>query len=195
MNTEKNYRKTTDFQKEKYMRKKYLFWIIGIPAFLIICYLLIRLAYALFFIVLINQGDDTVPKDIVVDYVEQNYELLEQFPYHKIEEIDWSSETDADEDLELQIINEYLGDDTIVKSVYAYNENILKFYCGGSGIVTSSTYSGFYFSKDDTPHALDFDGSELTEIGKDIYEWDVGYKKISTEKIIDGWYYYYLEWD
>lgn len=140
--------------------------------------------------------NDTVPRDRIFSYVNENYGLLEEFPYNEIEEIDRSTDYEENKKQEERIIKKHLGNYTIVRSVYAYNENILRFFCGGSGFVGGSTSTGFYFSKNDTPYALDFDGCELSEIQEGIFEWEGegGSHKIHTEKIRDNWYYYILEW-
>jgi hypothetical protein len=141
--------------------------------------------------------DDTVPRDKIFSYVNANYELLENFPYNEIQEIDYSSDSyEINQKKEINIIRKNLANDTIVKSVFAYNENIIQYYCGGSGFVGGSTYTGFYFSKNDTPFALEFDGCELTEIQSDVFEWqnEDGSHKIHTEKIRDNWYYYRMDY-
>lgn len=140
--------------------------------------------------------DDTVPRDRIFSYVNENYELLEEFPYSEIEGIDSSKDTDERDKAEEKIIKNNLGNSTIVKSVYSYNENVIDYYCGGSGFAGGSTYTGFYYSKKDIPFALDFDGCELSEIQEGIFEWEGagGSHKIHTEKIRDNWYYYKLEW-
>lgn len=140
--------------------------------------------------------DDSVPRDEIFSYVNANYEKLENFPYEKIQnfnDLNTGYENyEARDKNEANIIKEHLGNKSIVKSVYAYNENILEFYCGGSGLVTGSTYTGFYYSKDDTPYGMEFDGYGLTEIEAGVFEWqnEDGSHKIHTEKIRDNWYYY-----
>ena len=59
-----------------------------------------------------------------------------------------------------------------------------------------STYTGFYFSMNDTPYAMEFDGCDLAEIQTDILKWqnEDGTQKIRTEKIRDNWYYYVMDW-
>ena len=141
--------------------------------------------------------DDRVPCDKIFSYVNTNYELLENFPYNEIQEISSSSDSyETKEQNENNIIKKHLGNNTIVKSVYAYNDNILQYYCGGSGFVGGSTYTGFYFSKNGTPYAMEFDGCELTEIKSNVFEWqnEDGSQKIHTEKIRDNWYYYLMDW-
>jgi len=141
--------------------------------------------------------DNSVPRKVIFAYVNANYEFIEKFPYDKIEEFDKLHAIDSYQlryDNEKKVIEEYFGDTKIVKSVYAYNENILQFYCGGKGMLDSSTYVGFYYSKDDKPYAFEFCGEELVEIEPDVYEWEDRQHKICTEKIRDNWYYYIMEW-
>ena len=133
-------------------------------------------------------------------YVNDNYELLESFPYSKIEEINSSKDSyETKKQKEEEIIKNYLGKNTIVKNVYAYNENILQFYCVGEGFLDTGTYTGFYFSKEDTPFTFEFgDSVALVEISPGIFEGQDedgvqqkhGGHKIYTEKIRDKWYYY-----
>jgi len=131
--------------------------------------------------------NDSVPRNKIFAYVNDNHELLEAFPYAEMPK--------EPQEKKNYIIN-YLGKNTIVKSVYAFNENILRFTCGGSGLATGSTYTGFYFSKDDTPFALEFDGHELIEIEPGIFEWqnEDGRHKIHIEKIRDHWYYFVMDY-
>jgi len=143
---------------------------------------------------------DMKSKEKIFSYVNKNYELLEQFPYTEYCEIGKFPYTDYNELLSNNqkredFIKEYLGKKTIVQSVYAYNENILQYYCGGKGNATGSTYTGFYFSADDTPYALECNGHELREKEPGIFEWKSGdgNHRIYTEKIRDNWYYYIME--
>lgn len=50
------------------------------------------------------------------------------------------------------------GDDAVreydgveVEGVYPGNHPIVQFWCGGKGLVPSTTYYGFYYSEDDVP--------------------------------------------
>ncbi|MDI9505929.1 MAG: hypothetical protein QM271_07460 [Bacillota bacterium] len=138
-----------------------------------------------------EQSDDSQSKEDICQYVKEHVEDLSGFPYLTYQMI-WS-----DEKKQL-FIEDDLGIDTIVKNVYRYNQDILKFYCGGTGIVTSSTYSGFYFSKKDVPFALEFEEeAQFTQTGDGMYEWESedGQKQVITERILPNWFYYYLRWD
>ena len=132
---------------------------------------------------LLVQG--TVSRQKIVNYVNKNYKLLEAFPYEEMP-------TGAHE--QEGFIRSYLGDNTIVKSVDSRNENVLDFFCGGSGLSTGSTYTGFFYSRDDTPCALVFDGCSLEEIETGIYEWQNynGTHKIRIERIRENWFYYFI---
>ena len=140
-------------------------------------------------------NDDRVPRDEIFSYVNTNYELLETFPYDELEEIKYASDdSETKEQKKDAFIKKHLGDDTIVKSVYAYNENILDFYCGGTGMLKHSSYSGFYFSKEDIPFAFEFGDVALTETESDVFEWEDKRHNVHVEKIRDNWWYYLLEW-
>ena len=92
-----------------------------------------------------------------------------------------------------------LGLFTIVQGVWDYThgkKEKVGFYCGGSGFVGGSTSVGFYYSADDEPYGLEFDYYGLSEIGDGIYEWHNEYNShcITTERICENWFYYYMEW-
>jgi len=155
----------------------------------------ISLALVLTLSLLLTACSDEIPRDTIVSYVNANVKLLEAFPYTETEKILLGEdESDVEQTKEEKFIKDYLGSSTIVKSVYAYNDDILSFYCGGSGMLQHSTYTGFYFSKNDKPFALEFEGCELTETTPGVFEWEDERHRIHTEKIQDCWYYYYLEW-
>ena len=130
--------------------------------------------------------NDDVSRDRIIEYVRENREILESVIEDEIPR----------EDAELESwIHERLGKQTIVKSIYRYNDNNIDFYCGGTGLATNSTYSGFYYSADDTPFALEFPSNELTEISPGVFEWKSSTgEAITTERIMPNWFYYYMEW-
>ncbi len=132
--------------------------------------------------------DDEVPKSKIIAYVTDHAAELESFPYKEMPGND--SEAEA-------YIKEHLGIDTIVKDVYRSSSDILKFYCGGTGIVTSSTYSGFYYSKDDIPYAFEFSKEAVFVQNGEKYEWksDDGQRQFLTERIQPYWFYYYMVWN
>ena len=132
--------------------------------------------------------NDETSKKAIFQYVEAHHDELEAFPYSVMPRNDAARAA---------YIRRYLGGDTIVKSVYRYNDSVLEFYCGGTGIVTSSTYSGFYYSADDLPFAFEFsDEAVFRETQEGRYEWknEKGNKAIVTERILPHWFYYHQLW-
>ena len=130
--------------------------------------------------------NDDLSKDQIFEYVSQNHEILESIAKDEI-----PSETAEVEAL----IQNRLGNRTIVKSIYRYNANHMDFYCGGTGLATNSTYSGFYYSADDTPFALEFPSNELEEVSPGVYEWKSSSgEAITTERIMPNWFYYHMVW-
>ncbi|MGX8773857.1 MAG: hypothetical protein ACSW8G_02225 [Bacillota bacterium] len=129
---------------------------------------------------------DEVPKEKIVEYVNQNHEMLES-----VTECDIPIEQDKEE----AFILDHLGKQKIVKSIYRYNDNNVDFYCGGTGLSTNSTYCGFIYSADDTPFAKEFPTDELEETSYGVYEWksDTG-EEIITERIMPKWFYYHMVW-
>ena len=130
--------------------------------------------------------NDDVSSDRIFEYVSQNHEVLESIAQDEIPK---------DNIEENALIRDRLGNRTIVKSIYRYNDNIVDFYCGGTGLATNSTYSGFYYSADDTPFALEFPSNELVETSPGVYEWknNTG-EAITTERIMPNWFYYHMVW-
>ena len=150
-----------------------------------------KMGEAILFGMLILNGNDSVPKDEICEYVSKHITQLSSFPYELYRE------TAEDEATEKRFIQNALGKDTIVKHVYRYSPEIVEFYCGGSGIVTSSTYCGFYYSKQDVPFALKFENvSQLKKTSEAVYEWESEdqRKTFYTERIQPNWFYYYMEW-
>ena len=130
--------------------------------------------------------NDDVSRDRIFEYVSQNHEVLESIAQDEIP---------GDNAEENALIRDRLGNRTIVKSISRYNDNIMHFYCGGTGLATNSTYSGFYYSADDTPFALEFPSNELVETSPGVYEWknNTG-EAITTERIMPNWFYYHMVW-
>lgn len=148
-------------------------------------------------------NNDNITYNKIVSYVSDNYEMLENFSYSEIEKIKSSNDKpEIRKQKEEEILKIHLGENTIVTSVYAYNENILQFYCGGSGFLDTGTYTGFYFSRDDKPYAFEFNNLKLVEISPGVFEGQDengvqqrhGGHRIHTEKIRDKWYYYIQYW-
>jgi len=131
-------------------------------------------------------------RDTIFAYVNDTHELLEVFPYEELEELGrWDSAYS-------EFIKNHLGNETIVESIYAYNEDIIQFSCRGWGLSVGSIYTGFYFSRNDTPFAFEFgDGSDLEEIQTGVFYWqseERSTRNIRTGKIRDNWYYFIQEW-
>ena len=102
-------------------------------------------------------NNDNITYNKIVSYVSDNYEMLENFSYSEIEKIKSSNDKpEIRKQKEEEILKRHLGENTIVTRVYAYNENVLQFYCGSSGFLDAGTYTGFYFSRDDKPYAFEF---------------------------------------
>ena len=75
--------------------------------------------------------------------------------------------------------------------------DIVEYYCGGTGILDSTTYAGFYFSPEDVPCNLMSREGPLEELAPGQYEWRE--EKLSSEsitnryetaRILPHWYYY-----
>ena len=158
---------------------------------------LVRNAARLLFLILLSAAllvsfcgcglfNDDVSRERIVKYVTENREKLEAFPEDGLPD---------ERAAERAYIRKALGSKTIVKSVYRYNGNILKFYCGGTGLSVNSTYSGFYYSADDSPFALEFPTDELRETSPGIFEWKTTTgEEYITERICPCWFYYHMIW-
>lgn len=63
-----------------------------------------------------------------------------------------------------------LGEDTLVKSVSRRSPQIVDFYCGSTGMLSHTTYIGFYYSADDVPYANEFSTmAEFTDEGNGVF--------------------------
>ena len=131
--------------------------------------------------------DDSHSREEIIAYVNENIEKIKTYEYDK------APKNNKEEE---RYIRQELGSYTIVKDVYLNNDNILEFSCGGTGLSTNSTYSGFYFSKDNTPYGMDFAGCELIEEEPGVFIWqnEDGSHKIYTERIMDNWFYYFEQY-
>lgn len=162
--------------------KKFAKWTIG-AILLVSCIAAILLGT--FFL----KSNDEVSQKKVFAYVNGHAEALAAFPYR---------EMPRDDDQKRQFIRDQLGEDTIVKGVHCCDSNTLAFYCGGRGNVSGSVYSGFYYSADDAPNALEFEKeTTFTEIGEGKFEWASadGQKQFRTERIQPNWFYYRMIWN
>ncbi len=127
------------------------------------------------------------PKEEIFNYVRENQAALEalvkNYPTKAA-----LSETKPEKELGLF---------TMVKDFFYREEGeVLEFYCGGTGNVTNSTYYGFYYSKSDEPHGLEFDHHPLRESSEGVYEWHNSDRShvVITERILAGWFYYWLKY-
>ena len=68
----------------------------------------------------------------------------------------------------------------------------VEFYCGGAGLVPSSSYYGFYYSPMDVPIAVDITETENLTSKDDGWGWKEpnGDNIYYTERIMECWYYY-----
>ena len=130
--------------------------------------------------------DDDVSKERIVAYVTENQDKLSAYV------------RDMPEDAAGQeaLFRERFGRRTIVKSVYLYQDGILEFYCGGTGLSTNSTDSGFYWSENDTPFTFEFQAEDrLEETEPGVLYWNSRHgEEIWTERILPGWFWYHIVW-
>lgn len=68
-------------------------------------------------------------------------------------------------------------------------DEIIDFYCGGSGFGSSTSYYGFYYTENDNLSAIWCAGDTLAPSGKG-WSWKNGDNSYYTEKITDNFYYY-----
>ena len=133
--------------------------------------------------------DDDVPREKIFEYVRDNEELLMDFMQQNPQKDKLDKLGNPTYDFTP------LGRRTIVKNMHAYTDSVIQFYCGGTGLSTNSTYSGFYYSADDTPYAFEFPTDELEETSPGVFEWAsrTG-EAIVTERILPCWFYYHMIW-
>ena len=145
---------------------------------LLLCLALALLAGCSFF-------SDDVPREEIVDYVKENIDVLDDFAAH------WTGKIED----EPAAIRDALGRKTIVKDVYRYNESVIQFYCGGTGLSVSSTYSGFYYSPEDAPFGFEFDKMAAWEqTGEDSWFYTQDGDSVTVERILPNWFYYHIVW-
>lgn len=90
------------------------------------------------------------------------------------------------------------GDETLAKykgveveGVYSGEHQIVQFYHSGAGLVPSTTYYGFYYSKDNVPVAYQNCGYETVPASDNEWMWDDGTDNGGlTKRITDCWFYY-----
>ncbi len=131
-----------------------------------------RLVYAVFAAMLAGGNSDALSKDQIFSLVQDHHEFLLQCI------------TDNDPDRAKEV--------TGIQSVRIEKDVYVEFYCGGSGLVPSSSYYGFYYSPDGVPLAVDVTLTEnlAQEGGGFGWEEPDGDNWYYTERIMDNWYYY-----
>lgn len=78
-----------------------------------------------------------------------------------------------------------------VDGVYSGKHQIVQFYYSSVGIVPSTNYYGFYYSKDNVPVPFQNCEYELVSTSDDEWIWDDGTGNGGlTKKITDCWFYY-----
>ena len=128
---------------------------------------------------LIMTGSDNLSKQQILTLVQDNHEYLQECvdakDYEKAEEISG------------------------IKSVHSSSwseDSYVEFYCGGAGIVPSSSYYGFYFSPGDVPLAVDVTQTKKLRPDGNGFAWQEKWERSDgdnsyyTERIMECWYYY-----
>ena len=131
--------------------------------------------------------NDDVPKERIISFVAENQEKLNAY----VENLPEDSEA-----LEA-VFRKQVGRRTIVESIDPYGDGILDFYCGGTGLSTNSTYSGFYWSESDTPFTFEFHAEDqLKETEPGVFFWNSGGgEEIRAERILPCWFWYHIVWN
>ena len=141
------------------------------------------LCLALAFLAGCGLFNDDVSKERILAYVRENVELLEAAPIDEIA------------GYQNDVLRDHLGSSTIVKQVSRYDGGIVEFYCGGTGLSVSSTYSGFYYSPEDAPFGFEFDHRVVWEqTGGDSWFWTKDGDSVTVERILPHWFYYHIVW-
>ncbi len=125
---------------------------------------------ALAFFSMIMSSDDSVPKDKIIEFVNEHQDELRECA----EKNDFS---------------EFEGRG-IVKSVYD-SETHTKFYCGGRGLAAGpSYYCGFFYSPHDSATAMWPHLTVSPEENGFVYEEANGNNRFYSEEIFDCFFYY-----
>ncbi len=157
-----------------------------IPLLLVFCFLFSGCAESWFFLSLIATDKEPSQKEITT-YVLEHQQDLEALLALEIPD-DYNGSWEFPE--------KYMEDDTIVESVIRETETVIDFSCGGTGLSTSSTYTGFYYSSDDTPYPMVFDSQTLEETAPGVYHWENEDSSHIThsQRICKNWFYYHVKW-
>ena len=122
---------------------------------------------------------DNLSKDQIFSLVENNHELLQECvdarDYKRAEQIAGIQSARAGR---------------LTESAY------VEFYCGGYGLVPSSSYYGFYYSPKDIPLAIDVTQTKNLRSEGNGFAWHENWERAGadnsyyTERIMERWYYY-----
>lgn len=145
---------------------------------------IIVIRYIILISIIMNSSNGNNPYNNYNDiskYVNENYEELEHIA------IEYMNGNEVEKPQYVRNISVHSPDELYVHS----NNTIVEFDQGGSGLVSSSTYYGFYYSENDIPASFQNSSKELTEYEKNKWSWKgVGDNHGSTIKIRDNWYYF-----
>ncbi len=157
-----------------------------IPLLLVLCFLLSGCAETWFLLSLIAENTEPSREEIFA-YVLKNREYLE---------ILLDEELPEDYEASKAFAQEHLSEESIVESISPETSTVVDFSCGGTGNVTNSTYTGFYYSGDDTPYPMVFDTQTLVETAPGVYHWENenGSHITHSERICENWFYYHVTW-
>ena len=151
---------------------------------LFVIFILIVIRYVILIAIIMNASNDNNPYNNYNDiskYVNENYEELEHIA------IEYINGNEIQKPQYVSSISVHSPDKQYVHS----DNTIVEFSQGGSGLVSTSTYYGFYYSENDIPAAFQNCSKELTEYEKYKWSWTgVGDNRGTTIKIRDNWYYF-----
>ena len=131
-----------------------------------------QLAYLMFALAMAGGNSDALSKDQIISLVQDHHDFLLRCI------------TDDDPDRAKEVAG--------VQSVRIKKNEYVEFYCGGSGLVPSSSYYGFYYSPDDIPLAVDVTLTDNLGPRGNGFGWEEpgGDNRYYTERIMENWYYY-----
>lgn len=111
----------------------------------------------------------------IIEYVQANQEALDQFAGGLMENLSGD--------------NEYNG----WQATCYQDARMVEFITKGTGIGSSTTYEGFYYSEDDRP--IGFQGTEIDFVQDDTgwsWEEENGDNRERTERISARWYWFQM---
>lgn len=114
----------------------------------------------------------------ISDFVADNKTELEEIAQ------DWLNGTTT--------VNECNG--VAVEGVYSGKHQIVQFMYGGTGLVPSTTYYGFYYSEDDVPACFQNVDYELKSTSDNEWTWSDGTDNGGVTKRISECWFYYKAW-